>query len=89
MLGVGSCPDSAAECASKAADRVSRRTVAGACGERDDTEVQCDDSDGRRRMASAFFCWCSSENAVLGAGCGSFSLRHEVKTIQLLSTLIK
>ena len=41
------------QCASKAADRVSWRTGAGACGERDSTEVQCDDSDGRRRVARA------------------------------------
>ena len=89
LLGVGSCLGSAAECASKAANRVSRRTGAGACGERDGTEVQYDGSDGRRRVACAFFCWCSNDDAVLGAGCGYFSLRHEVMTVQLLSTLIK
>jgi len=55
LLGVGSCPGSVVECASKATDRVSRRKGAGACGERDDTKVQCDDSDGRRKVARAFF----------------------------------
>jgi len=55
MLGVGSCSGSAAKCASKVADRVSRRTGAGACGERDGTKVQCDGSDARRRVARAFF----------------------------------
>jgi len=39
LLVVGSCPGSAAECASTAADWVSRRTGVGACGERDNTEV--------------------------------------------------
>jgi len=29
---------------------------ASACGERDDTKVQCDGSDGRCRVARAFFC---------------------------------
>ena len=89
LLGVGSCPGNAAECASKATDRVSRQTGVGAYGERDGTEVQCDGSDGRRRVARAFFYWCSSDGAVLDAGCGCFSLWHKVKTIQLLSTLIK
>jgi len=67
-----------------------RRRIAGAgaCGEQDGTEVQCDGSDGKCRVACAFFCWCSSDGAVLGAGCGCFSLRHEVKTIQLLRTSI-
>ena len=41
LLVVGSCPGNAT------ADRVSRRTDAGACSERDDTEVQCDGSDER------------------------------------------
>jgi len=93
---VGSCPSNAAECTSKAAecaskttDRVSRRTGACACGEQDNMEVQCDGSDGRHRVACAFFCWCSSDDAVLSAECGCFSLRHKVKTVQLLSTLIK
>jgi len=88
LLGVGSCPGSATECVSKAADRVSRKIGAGACSERDSTEVQCDGSDGRRRVARAFFYWCSSDSAVLSAGCGCFSLRHEVMTVQLLSTSI-
>jgi len=35
-----------------------------------------------------FFCWCSSDGAVLGIGCGCFSLRHGVMTVQLLSTSI-
>ena len=48
LLVVRSCPGSAA-------DRVSRRTGAGAYGERDGTEVQCDGSDGRRRVTHAFF----------------------------------
>ena len=39
--------------------------------------------------ARVFFCWCSSDGVVLGARCGGFSLQHEVKTVQLLSTLIK
>ena len=89
LLAVGLCPGSAAECANVAADRVSQRTGAGACGERDGTEVQCDGSDRRRRVARAFFCRCSSDGAVLGAGCGCFSLRHEVKTVQLMSTSIR
>ena len=76
LLGVGLCPGSAKECAS-------------ACGELDDMKVQCDGSDRRRRVAHAFFCWCSSDGAVLGTGCGCLSLRHEVKTVQLLSTSIK
>ena len=88
FLAVRSCPNSAAECASAVTDRVSRRTGADACGERDGTEVQCDDSDGRRRVARAFFCWCNSDNAVLGAGYGCFSLRYGVMTFQLLSTSI-
>jgi len=58
LLGVGLCPGSAS------ADRVSRRIDAGACGEQDDTEVQCDDSDGRRRVTRAFLCWCSSDGAI-------------------------
>jgi len=89
LLVVGSCPGSAAKCASATTYHVLRRTGAGACGERDDTEVQCDGSHGRRRVTLAFFCWCNSDGAVLGAGGGCFSLQHEVKTIQLLSTLIK
>jgi len=55
LLVVGSIPGSAAESACAVADRVSRRTDAGVCGERDDTEVQCDGSDGRRRVARTFF----------------------------------
>jgi len=82
LLVVGSCPGSAA------ANRVSQRTGAGACGERDDTKVQCDGSDERRRVARALFCWCSNDGAVLGTGCGFFSLRHGVMTVQLLSTSI-
>ena len=71
LLVVGSCPGSATECASAAADRVSRRTGAGACGERDDTKVQCDGSDGRRKVVRAF-CWSSSDGAMLGAGVAVF-----------------
>ena len=82
LLGVGLCPGSAA-------NRVSRRTGASAYSERDRTKVQCDGSDGRRRVTRAFFYWCNSDDAVLGAGCSYFSLHHEVKTIQLLSKLIK
>jgi len=33
LLVVGSCPGSATECASAAADRVLQQTCAGACGE--------------------------------------------------------
>jgi len=40
LLVVGSCPGSAAECVTIAADRVSQETGAGACNERDGTEVQ-------------------------------------------------
>jgi len=76
LLAVGSCPGNAAECASAVADRVSRRIGAGACGERDGMEVQCDDIDGRRMVAHAFFYRCISDGVVLGAGCACFSLRH-------------
>jgi len=51
-------------------------------------EVQCDGSDERRRVTHAFFCGCNNDGAMLGTGCGCFSLRHEVMTIQLLSTSI-
>jgi len=78
LLIVGSCPESAAECASKAADRVLRRTNAGAYGEQDGTKVQCDGSDGRCRVARAFLCWCSSDSVVLGAGCGFFRCSTEL-----------
>ena len=67
---------------------VSQQTGAGACGERDGTEVQCNVSNGRRRVARAFFYWCNSDGAVLGAGCGCFSLRHGVMIVQLLNTSI-
>jgi len=82
LLTVGSCQGSAVECASATTDRVLRRTGANACGERDDTEVQCDSSDGRRRVARAFFYWCSSDGVVLGARYDYFSLRHEVMTVK-------
>jgi len=82
LLVVGSCPGSAAKCANAMTNSVSRGTGASACSERDRTEVECDGSNRRRRVARAFFCWCSSDGAVLGAGCGCFSLRHEVMTIQ-------
>jgi len=90
LLIVGSCASNATECASAATDRVSRRTGAGACDERDGTEVQCDDNDGRRRVTRAFFNWCISDGAVLDAGCGCFSLRHGVITVQwVLSSMMK
>jgi len=76
------------ECASAMADRVSRQTGAGVCGERDNMEVQCDGSDGRRSVVRVFLCWCSSDGTMLGVRCGCFSLRHEVMTVQLLSTSI-
>ena len=48
LLAVGACPGSAAT------DRISRRIGVGACGERDGTEVECDDTDRRRKVARAF-----------------------------------
>jgi len=48
LLAVGSCPGNAA------ADRVSWRTSAGACGERDGTEMQCDDNDGSQSGTCIF-----------------------------------
>ena len=88
LPAVGSCPGNVAKCVGATTDRVLQRTGTGARGERDDTEVQCDGSDRRRKVARAFFYWCSSDGAVLGMGSGCFSLRHEVMTVQLLSTSI-
>ena len=53
FLVVGLCAASVAKYASAAADCVSRQTGAGACSERDDTEVQCDGSDERRKVMNA------------------------------------
>ena len=78
LLAVGSCSGNATKCASVAADRVSR-TGAGACGERADTEMQCDGSYRRHRVGREFFCWYSGDGAVLGAGCGCFSCGTKLK----------
>ena len=80
-------------------DRVSWRTNACACDERDGTEVQCDGSDGRRRVTRAFFYWCNNHGAVLGMGCGCFFFcygtkedssvtKHINKTNSILARLI-